>query len=148
MQIFERVSKTRFEGATGTVERISGCIIEIRLARDIEMGGEEAEAIQRCIRTLADGTPAALLIDRRTSHTLSFEAQQVVAADDRLLAVAYLAVSAASQVVVGYSKSTYFKHVPVRSFTERERALAWLKEAVQAASARPKADAPESFEQG
>lgn len=152
MDVFERTSARCFEGKTGTIEQLSERIIEIQITSGIELGRREAEAIQRCIRALTEDAPAALLINRRGSHALTFEAQEVVSGDDRLIAVAYLVTSTANRIIVNYSRNTYFDHVLVESFTARDGAIAWLEETTREALAQkddaPRPEAPKAGEHG
>ncbi len=128
MPVFERVSETRFEGPLATIDRLSERIVEIRMKPGVEIDGRGMKAIEACTRTLTEGAPIAQLVDRRTSYSLSYGAQRVLAADETLAAVAYLIDNSVSQVVVDFARETYLKGVAIETFTRRDRAIAWLQE--------------------
>lgn len=131
MSNFQRVSATRFEGAIGTLERLSPHIVGVEMNLDVEIDADGMRAIQRCMHELIDSPPIAHLVDRRTPYSLSHGAQARLANDEELVAVAYLVDNAVSETISEYAEKTYLKGVAVRAFTRRDRAIAWLEEVVE-----------------
>ena len=123
---FNRVSHTLFVGPIGALERVGPHTVGVTMNHGAEIDEEGMKAIQTCMQALIDEPPVMHLVDRRTPYCLTHEAQQCLAGDEHLLAVAYLVDRMVSHGVSDFARSTYLSGVAVEAFAQRDDAMAWL----------------------
>lgn len=110
-----------------------GGIVEVQIARGVEVSGAQMRAIQRRADELSPYAGAALLVDYTREHTLGFEAQQILMQDQHWLgAVAFFVPPERRSIrgVVQYIADAYLTHTPAQVFANRTRAQRWLESAI------------------
>jgi hypothetical protein len=107
-------------------------IVELFIHAGVELdAGQLLELYQACAELA--GQPYGLLVNRGTDYSMTVGALEKLGNHPALRAVALFIHGVARRDVAQYQKAIYGVRTPVEIFSEREDALAWLREVMRTA---------------
>lgn len=122
----------RVEGQYGESYWLKTHLVELIPKQGLELTGQQIEEIYDYLTHESRGY-CALLINRINDYSLTFDAHKKLAVHTGLVAIAYLTYSTSSAQVAEYtSKLAHYARCPIKVFMDREAAIEWLEQRLQA----------------
>ena len=116
------------EGDYGVVNLLEPHIVELIANRGVEVTPLVVEACYDAAIELCGGY-CAFLINRLNDYSVTYAANQRIADDRRLIALAYLTHSDSSARIAEYNvKLARQARCPIEVFRQRESAISWLRQ--------------------
>lgn len=121
-----------------TLRLLAPDLIEVTVDEGVELSVAQVREAHAAFDRLSDGRPSGALISKLHSYTYSFSAQKLIFDQPRVLALAYHAPDPTRRMALGSLLDVAKRDIrfPIKIFEQREEAIAWLREQLDAAAPR------------
>ena len=115
---------------SGRISLYEGNLLVLTTPEAMAFGVEDVHRDFKNIAELAQGTPVLLLVDARSTASMSIGARRLIGSDYPIkygvLAAAVLTDSALSRIIADFQMRFHPPPIPMRLFTSEQAALDWL----------------------